>query len=332
MIFLNVLVAVLVMSAVEAQTVDQKIPPGYPETFPTGSSLDRSEGVSTPDKEQIQRSGIKSIEAWEYDAVPGKRAAEVIEGSGVKMFSAEYDTKGNEIAHTAYGPDGQVVQNISVEYDTSGFIRGSLVDSYVEAVDRVLPLRIAYEYDENNFLLRVISYDRDSDEVNLQIDYIYDDAGHVVESVSFMPGGLADMRSRYSYDDDERITEIQFYDRSRGEVVITSKYLYDVDGYEMVSYGPDNKHLESTRTNYDADGNIAEVIRRDASDRVVSDIDHTFDSEGRVIETVSSVPSADMKTRTTFRYDADGNVTEQITYNKLDEPVKIIKFVYEYYE
>ena len=46
---------------------------------------------------------------------------------------------------------------------------------------------------------------------------------------------------------------------------------------------------------------------------------------------ISSMPAAKMKVRHVVKYDDNGNVSEQHTYNKLDEPVGLITYVYEYF-
>ena len=314
------------------QTVNPKLPEAYPKGLNMGSAFEQQGVPSTPDKEQMKRSNVKSMTVWQYDAASGKVPGEVVEGSGLKILSASYDEEGNEVEQTAFSPGGKVTQKISVDYDTSGFISESVINSYIESVDQTINQRVVYEYDPDNRLVKVSSYDLDGGEVSLQIDYSYDGAGHVVGSSTFMPNGLANMRSEYTYDTDERIAMVVFIDQSEGRVMIQSEFNYDADGWETVSYGPDDEVIEKTRNNYDSSGNIARVIRYDSQHRVISDVSYTYDSEGRVLETVSALPSADMKTRTTSTYDDQGNVVEQVTYNKLDEPVKVLKYEYEYFE
>ena len=74
----------------------------------------------------------------------------------------------------------------------------------------------------------------------------------------------------------------------------------------MVSYRPDGAILSETSTAYDADG--------------------------RALETTVGLPASGVTTRTVVKYDDRGNRLELMSYNKLDEPVNLISYVYEYFD
>ena len=82
----------------------------------------------------------------------------------------------------------------------------------------------------------------------------------------------------------------------------------------------------------DSDGNKKEEIVFNEDGKIISKTSNKYNESGNVIETISEVPSANMKTKKVFKYDDDGNLTEQIIYNKLDQPVEVTRVVREYYD
>ena len=326
----SMLVTLLLVRSGMGQTHDPRMQPGFPKGFTMGSVLSQDATALNEDKDRIRKSKIKSKTIWEYDA-SGKGSGEIVESSGVKLSTYAYDTEGNIVEQIAFATDGSILEKITVEYDTSGYVTESTIYSNLQTVNRIVNQQVVYEYDNDNRIRAISTVDLEGT-MDLKIEYTYDDSGRVAEGFMFGLNGLMNVRADYTYDDEGRLIEMIAYDNTKGTVTVKSEIVYTADGWEVVGYGPAGEIMNRTKNMYDGNGNVHEVILYDANDRVLSRTENTYDSEGRLIEKIDTMPAAGMSTRSAVTYDDKGNVSEEIIYNKLDEPVKITKYVYEYYE
>ncbi|UCE18931.1 MAG: hypothetical protein JSV84_00845 [Gemmatimonadota bacterium] len=306
--------------------IAQTLPPGFQGGVPGGSD---NKAVPDMDPEQIRKSKIRSILIWRYEAAPGEKPGEIIESQGFNVSSSTFDEAGHLLEQIMYNQDGTVMQQSNFVYDSKGYITESVTSSSKGGADQ----RMVYEYTEFDSVFLptgAVAYKPDGS-IQLTMKYQFNEAWQMVELLMFSPDKNVDVKQFLSYDEEGRIIET-FVRNSKGDVISRILYTYETDAMETVNYGPNSMTVGRTRSIFNPDSTVAEVLSYNAEDKVTSRTSSTYDTEGRVIETHTSVPSADIRTRNVFNYDDRGNIIEQIQYNKLDEPVRVLKYSYDYFE
>ncbi|UCE18872.1 MAG: hypothetical protein JSV84_00525 [Gemmatimonadota bacterium] len=303
-----------------AQSFDPQFQGGFPGGIDSGP-------VPAQDGERIKKSNIASQTVWQYEATPGKVPGEIITSNGVKLSSATFDTNGNTIEKTVFHPNGSVSLASHYVYDSEGLLREASTSSSDESHNQ----RLIYEYDINNWLIEAVSYKPDGS-VNATMEFKYNDTGKLLETSTSTQDGRVNIKVTHYYDADGKIVESIGYDNVKGMVLTRKTYNYGPDGMEMTTFRPDGSIVGRTKNIYDSSENVIEAISFNSEGEVTSQTTNTYDNNGKTIETVTSIPSVNMKTMATFKYDAEGNLIEQTNYNKFNEPVKVMRNVYEYYE
>lgn len=326
-LFLGLIAAVCVTSVGTAQTVDPKSSRGIPKGFNLGSSLQQKGVVPDYDRERMKESNIKSLTIWQYEASPGKTPGEIIESDAVQLSSTTFTPEGYPLEAITHDQESGTEIKLTYVYDDSGYIQ----EASMTSAEEIMNQRVVYEYDAKKFLtgIRTITL---GGTVTMNLEYIYDSTGRLIESSSELPAGPMRLRMVYEYDEEGQLISVITYDTVLGTILMRTEINYDADGWEVITYDAGGNVIERTRNINDSTGNIGEVVHYDSQDRIISKTTNTYDDVGNLVETVSSIPAADMQTRVTSTYDVDGNVIEAVSYNKLDEPVKVIKYAYEHYE
>lgn len=318
--------SLLIASFIVTSGIAQTVPPGFQGGVPGGSDKNSFPDV---DPEQIRKSKIRSYEIWQYEAAPGKIPGEIIESKGFNTTSSTFDEEGHLLEQVMYNQDGSILQQSSFVYDGKGYITESVTSSSVEGTGQ----RMTYEYAEfDSIFLPVgaVAYKPDGS-VKLTMEYHFNEAWQMVELLMSSPDKVVDVIQFLYYDEEGRIRET-FVRNSTGDIISRITYNYEKDAMETIGYGPNSVTVGRTKSIFNPDSTLAEVLSYNAEGKVTSQTSSAYDSDGRVIETYTSIPSADITTRTVFKYDDRGNIIEQIQYNKLDEPVKVLKYSYEYFE
>lgn len=261
---------------------------------------------------------IKTQSLWQYDIVGG-----VPEKSGSPVSLTRYNLEGQAIEQKSYDPDGKLSEDISLTYHQSGQLKESLTKSSVERDNH----KSVYAY-KNNLLVGVDIYNPDGS-LKVQIDYKYDDGGNLLEIVTHDPDNRMYVKQINTYGTDEKLLESVIQDKT-GKIIIRKKYNYDADGYTVEVFGGMQKTVMTNKEIYDKKGNLTKQIVFNEEGEIVSSTTNEYDKQGNIIKVVQEIPSAQIKTRTNSKYD-DSNLVEQIFYNKLDEPVKVIRAFYEYF-
>ena len=327
-LFLGTLGVLFVLSMGMAQSIDPTKAKGFPKGFNMGSPLNKKELMPEYNPEKIIDSNIKSLTIWQYDASPGKTPGEIIETNGAKLSTSTFTEEGYPLEAIAVYPETGAEVKTSFVYNDSGYIQEATMTS----IEKVMNQRVVYKYGAKSYLTGIKTYSLDGD-LTMELEYAYDmTSGLLLESSSSVLGGRMMLRTVYDYDEEGRIVSAIGYDSVQGTNIIKTEINYSPDGWEVINYGPDGNIVEKTVNVNDSYGNIGEVIRYDAQNRIVSKATNTYDDEGNLLEAVSTMPAANLKTRVTSKYDADGNVMEAVSYNKLDEPVKMLKYEYERFE
>ncbi len=106
-------------------------------------------------------------------------------------------------------------------------------------------------------------------------------------------------------------------------------HTYDDAGrlVEKTAYEAGDAVQSVTANTYDDAGNLTDVTISNTHGDILSVISSTFDAKGNAIERISRTPAADREVRVTCQFDATGNRVEEVIYNKLGEPVGVVRHV-----
>jgi len=263
---------------------------------------------------------IKTETIMQYNVVAGQREPE-----GTRISLRRLDEEGRTVEQTSYKPDGTVIQKSTFAYDSRGNLQETVTTSLVEDASQ----RITCSYDDNNFLVESSVYTLDG-RPKMRMTYSYQ-KGRLTEMITYTRDNRVSIRVVNMYGDDGRIVEA-FGMTETGDVLSRVGYEYDSEGLQTTRIGKDGDIVLKTTKLFDPDGKLREETSYDQDNRMTSQTRNRYDDNGRLIEVIAQVPSANMRTRKTITYDDNGNSVEQTTYNKLDEPVQVLRSVYEYYE
>ncbi|MCH8902778.1 MAG: hypothetical protein IIA45_02550 [Bacteroidetes bacterium] len=277
------------------------------------------------EKARIAGSNIKTQTTWIYQYSDGKlRGAD-----GVKTAYFEYHRNGNMRKQINYNPNGSELNQLVISYDSSG----NVDEISTSTSDALGGNRIEYEYDNDSILTSAISYDV-FDNANMIVEFQYDPDGNIAEVLTHNPEKTVYVKSKFRFDKYRRLIETTGFD-AEGKTMSKLSFQYEGDDNkisEQITEIPAAGVILRTKNRYDTNGNLTEMISRNAEGRVTSKITQKFNGRGQVKEIVNLTPAANLSSKTVYEYDGAGNIREQITYNKLDEPVTLIKYEYEYYE
>lgn len=262
---------------------------------------------------------VKTETIWQYDVIAGE-----VQTKGLKISFREANQNNQTTELTSYGPDGSVLQKTSYVYNDSGNPSQTTTTSSVANVSQ----KMIYNYD-GDLLVESISYKPDGS-MNMRMEYKYNQNKQLTEMTTYSPGGQVNIKVVNHYDADGNIVEAIGYDALGNEITKTT-YGYSATGLDMVKTGINAAPVQRTKKSFNRNGQLTEEIQYDSKGNEISKTQQTYDENGNLIEIINSVPYSDMRTRTVIKYNENGNLAEQISYNKLDEPVKVIRCEYEYY-
>lgn len=297
-----------------------------------GGALSQSLGGSTgvapdfafADRERIKVSGIESGSAWLYE--PG---ADGTFRPGPRLAYWRFDENGNALENTTFDRDGSVILRLVEIYDDSGRLAEAQSDGKLAIRD----FRTQFSYDAAGRLVESASYRPDGG-VIVRSRYRYDSEGKMLEMLAENEDGGLVTRSVFTYDANGNVARTLVYDAA-GALVSTGACRYDGAGrmIEQTSSVAAVAAAGSTTSNYyDAQGNLARIVVQNADGVTLQETENTFAADGAIIETVTENAAVGTRARQVFRYDARRNLLEADTYNKLDQLVSRIGFVYEYFD
>ena len=161
--------------------------------------------------------------------------------------------------------------------------------------------------------------------------YRYDETGNLVEVISYDEEGAVLSKNQKKFDEANRLTEELVYDGD-GSLVSKKSLKYDEAGnlVESTTFGDGGDMLENIKYKYDEQGRVAEETKFEEGDRIYTK-KMTYNSKGDVSELLDDRPSDDIYIKIEFRYDDARRVIEKTVYDRLNEPMKLIKVDYELY-
>jgi len=255
---------------------------------------------------------------WQYDV-----SADTIDPKGRRISMQKFNPLGQPVVLTTFHPDGNIIQSTSLSYTENGKLQESLSTSPSMNVYQ----NKIYTYDINDSLIEIVSYNSDKS-IKLNEKYNYAD-GHLVEVISRSPDNTIYVRLVFRYDAEDQLIETTGYN-AQGEIITRRNYEVGSGGLNKQIMGEKGELL--TTKKYNPNGNLTEEITYNSDGKTSFRTTQTYDEKGKLKEVLSDMPTVNVKTRTVFKYDDYGNCIEQVSYNKLDEPVKVIRIVYEFYD
>ena len=258
---------------------------------PAQNNLPADAKITRPDKnvERQERElnkakifGIKSIKSYPFYYDTGEEKA------GKLAEEIIFDERGNRIKHITY--------------------KGSDVYDFV------------YEYDENNRLLAMKSYNLDGD-LMIEKKYLYDEQGRNtgINEIDHYSSRNTKYH-RFTYEDSLIVEKT--IDNFRFNQIVDEKIKYDTLGYKIAEYKSDpNGLVITTYYKHDDFGNISEIIAP------YFKITFDFDDKGNVV-TQELYADSSRQYKFIYEYDEEGLLLEKRRYDVKEK--MIFKLVYEY--
>ena len=197
-----------------------------------------------------------TISTWIYDA-KGRliEDAEYLADYSPDTKSVSiYDSKGNLIERQSYQHDILVSRIVST-YDESGReVERIESDPKGKTKDRFID-----KYDEKG-TLTVFSPQLEGPPVKVSTT-TYDAKKHPLEETRFRPDGVLEHRTVYTYDGENKTSEIEFYEKEGKQQITKQTYVYDKQGNLIEEATYSNGALETKLTyKFDDKGNRSEVV------------------------------------------------------------------------
>lgn len=268
------------------------------------------------------------LEFVEFDP-QGKRTLSVRydDGRPVERIVSGYDPNGNKVEERKFDDDNTLTAWTSYNYDASGNpveeMKHSLRDSTITE-------KLVFRYDENRNRVEEVLYDADGSIEN-KVSFGYDANRNKIETETYRSDGRLRSKEKCVYDPRGKKLEAIMYD-AEGSVESKTTYKYDANGnlLEETTAEKDGSVAAKTEYKYDPAGNKTEFIKYRSAGRLESRERYKHDAK-RKVET-SFYDSDDAFThKILFTYDTHSNLAEEIDYDKLGEPQKMIRSVITYF-
>lgn len=245
-----------------------------------------------------------------------------------KISFRRFDDYGNLLENIKYDNSGDVVSRLIQKFENNEI----LIESSQYTSKTKKTLKTIFSYEKGN-LTAAKSYNSAGEEL-FRLEYKYNEKNQMIQMISATPNKLMRSRVRLNYDLSGNIVEMSMFNLDTDAPLSTTVHNYDQFGRKekTIRKSPEGEVLALIDYKYDEQGNPEEMISRNSSNEIFTLAQYTYDSNGNLIESVSSAPSADMKMTVKSEYNERGIITSQTTLNKFDQPVKHVKYVYEYYE
>jgi hypothetical protein len=248
------------------------------------------------EKELIKSQKIKSRTEWGYNYKFG--SAEDQKKLIRRVF---FDKDGNEIETEIFDTLGVVFNRVVNKYNIDDY----LIERQFYRMER-MAARVTNIYDENGLHVESGYYEYDG-KVNHTAKIKYDDNGNIKEIIYLLPNNDLDLKFMYRYD-------------SLGRKI------------ESVEYSADGNATFKRKYKYNSANKLTEQTCFERNGERIEKIINKYNATGKKIRT-SWINDEDIRTvYTVYKYDNKNNLLESISYNGMDEPEYLIRYVYEFYE
>ena len=207
------------------------------------------------------------------------------------LYEYEYDESGNLLRESKY-----ITKSCTeYEYDESGNLMISK-----EYFKDDLSYRSEYEYDTQEYLVRVNNYKLDGN-IGYYTEYENDSSGNVLKEIQYESDGSISLRVEYAYDESGKLIEKTCYNEASSDNYEQRfEYLYDASGKLL----REKWYLNGSFRGYkeyihDSEGNLLKkeihnISSFDGEDILDHYFEYTYDESGALLAQVM--------------YDRDGNV------------------------
>ncbi|HTR81770.1 MAG TPA: hypothetical protein VMM58_09090 [Bacteroidota bacterium] len=299
------------------------------------------------EQERIRKSGIYAVSVWKYDYSFGKP-----DKKGVELSFNRFDSKGRRVEEKTFNPaDGSVVQTINCRYNSD--------DQVIEEVKAKgdEKTKTVYRYDSTGNRKEAVSYKPDGS-VDRKSVFSYDDDGNLLESKGYLSDGHLFSKETYAYDslgnvieqknsldqftyrydDDGNMVELVKYRRDFNSLdslvyVVSDRLTFEYDSLgnmtAQIVYKPDSSIKARSKYFYDDDWNLVNEVDYSFDNRVDYTISYTYDRRQNVVEEWGTDKGRPF--RNIYRFDRRGNKREWISYDQVNEPRTMTKYLYEKY-
>lgn len=329
-------IAALLPSVLSAQSSDF-IPKSKKEILAESAA-------AAKDRKRIASSGITTINTVRYLYRYGK-----VDKNGFTESSLRYDERGNKTKETTFSPsDGSIVTQTTLRYDRSG----NPIEETVKNGESTL--KTVHRYNARNDRLESVQYKPDGS-VDRKFTYVYDDRGFLLEIVGRLGDGRTFQRDSYLYDGRGNVVEFRNaarqilveYDR-RGNVAVVQKFqrlfksrdsvtyalsdrvVFDYDMNDLVTeakvFRPDSTVRSRTQYVRNNAGLLLEEREQNGEGKLVYSRMVRYDRNQNITEEFGTDRA--LKFRTTYKYDSRGNKVEMTTYDQINEPAALVRYLF----
>jgi hypothetical protein len=251
---------------------------------------------NSKEKEFIKSHKIKFRTEWGYNYKFG-----VMDDNKRPVRRIFYDKNGNELEIAIFDTLGIIFSRIINKYNVDDY----LIERQFHRLER-MAARITNIYDEKGMHVESGYYEYDG-KVNHIAKIKYDEKGNAAELLYFLPNNDLDIKFLYRYDSLNR-------------------------KIEGVEYSADGNAAFKRKYKYDSNNNLIEQVCFDRTGERIEKLLYEYNSAGKI--TVISWFDVD-NTRTIYtinKYDNRNILIESVSYNGMDEPEYLVKYIYEFYE
>ncbi len=233
-----------------------------------------------------------------------------------EVFHPDFD---KPVLLEQYGPDGQLEQTTSYEYDDKGF----LIRETLKEADGTVMEEKSFEPDEKLRISR--EYLHYADGSRDTITYTYDQNGRVIRKETADPDGEVEEAREMSYQDDQLVH--QAVKHADGDIIEEHRYVYEGGLLqEALHYNGQEGSSQKRIYSYDDKGHRESVLVYDEADNLIERILFDNDDEGRPIKVVEE--NRQKKNTIHMRYENHGNVAFQEEFDLKGNLVSRVERIY----
>jgi hypothetical protein len=343
---------ILFLTAISQEVIVSGTDSGTQSLLTQSGALQKSEKEIQKQKQQALKdrnrrssSGIYSIKKWYYRYEFGKP-----DYRGQLESVQKFDSRGDKIQQTVYNrSDGSVAEQSEFKYDRDDNLvenvttkNGSTVKTIYRYDSLGAPTQsVLYKpdgsVDRKTIYLRdgtrgeIISYLSDG-RLYARNVYLYDTLGDVVEMRNSINKFI------YSYDSSGSMVEMEKYNRdfTTGDSLVYRlsdrlDFMYDSSGFLTGSALYDSKGEMKAKSSYinDSVGNVLQESEEGRDGVLDYQKKYVYDNKENLLEDFGA--DHGRKFRDKYAYDNRGDLTEWVSFDQVDEPEALTKFIYERY-
>jgi len=275
-----------------------------------------SDGLAQP--------SLRSSAAWSQTVDAAGKV-----GTEVRTSFARFDRDGLFLEQVTFNQDGSVSQRVTNTYNSTGCI----IETSIDRTDgKSQVARTTYIPDKENRVGEATSYAPDGS-IFVQFTYAYNENNDLLEVITSTPDRSVYSKVVSTYDGNGRLRDTRGYHSVEEVLIVRTAYDYDNQGNqrEQIQYDGEGNVIARSTFSYNRNGKLIKTISYDQAGRLISETSYVYNAAGNNIEMVIANQIADLRTKVVYAYDENGRKIGETKYNKLDIPIDVIRYEYEYY-